>query len=256
MPLSSPHAHVPLRTGAVGTLLLLLAAARRVADGAVDGGMLLRRTPEDVAGGSGIWRTLAVEALPLVDVAALVGAVRDNLATNVLLRHVGLSGVADSTASMGLMRTGLHDRVRAARGAADPESASSGTALELCWLAERLMRGSAMGGSADRLVRGWLSANVDQSMVGAAFVERFGVDPLAHHASLGGELAYWNTTGTEPGVRADIGAATWAGRTVAWTAIANWAPELDDKLGAEVLAGMRSVGDSVIDFLTRTGPSE
>lgn len=253
MPLSSSHAHVPLRTASVGKLLLLLAAARRVADGSMDGGVLLRRAPEDFVRDSGIWHTMTVDALPLVDVAALIGAVSDNLATNVLLRFIGLEEVASATASLGLMRTALHDRVRDSRGPDDPPALSTGTALELCWLAERLMRGSAMGGEADRLVRGWLSAGVDQSMVGSAFVEHFGVDPLAHHDSIGSELGFWNKTGTQLGARADVGSATWDGRMVSWTVIANWAPERDRALGAAVLRGMRDVGEWVVDALAHAG---
>ena len=192
----------------------------------------------------------------MADVAALIGSVSDNLATNVLLRRVGLDVVAMATASLGLMRTALHDKVRDSRGPSDPPTLSSGTALELSWLAERLMRGSAFGEEQDRRVRGWLSANVDQSMVGAAFVERFALDPLAHHQSLGGKLNYWNKTGTSAGVRADIGAVSLdGGRTIAWTAIANWAPELDEKLGGKVLAGMHSVGRQVIKHLLAPPPS-
>ena len=119
----------------------------------------------------------------------------------------------------------------------------------MSWLAERIMRGSAMGRDADRLVRGWLSANVDQSMVVSMFVERFGVDPLAHHDSLGADLKFWNKTGTEAGVRAEVGAATWAGRTVSWAAIANWQPELDEKLSGDVIGGMRRIGESALAAL-------
>ena len=42
-------------------------------------------------------------------------------------------------------------------------------------------------------------------MVGSAFVEHAGLDPIAHHESLGGALRLWNKTGTDAGVRADVG---------------------------------------------------
>ena len=255
MPLSSPRANVPLRTASVGKVLLLLAAAQQMAEGDLAPDEPLKREPDDFVADSGIWHTLSSETLPLADVAALVGSVSDNLATNVLLRRVGLEVVATATASLGLMRTALHDKVRDSRGPSDPPTLSTGTALELSWLAERLMRGSAFGGEADQRVRGWLSANVDQSMVGAPFVERFALDPLAHHESLGGKLNFWNKTGTSAGVRADIGAAALnGGRTVAWAAIANWAPELDARLGGKVLAGMHSVGRQVIKHLLAPPP--
>lgn len=249
MPLSSLRANVPLRTASVGKILLLLAVARQVVDGALPADEPLKREPEDWVADSGLWHTMSAESLPLVDVAALVGALSDNLATNVLLRRLGLESVAAATASLGLMRTALHDRVRDSRGPSDPPTLSSGTAIELSWLAERVMRGAAMGQEADGLVRGWLSANVDQSMVGSMFVERLGLDPLAHHDSLGAELKFWNKTGTDAGVRADVGAATWAGRTVSWAAIANWKPELDEKLSGEVIGGMRRIGESALTAL-------
>jgi len=251
MPLSSARAHVPFRTASVGKLLLLLEVARGIAAGELSRDAPLKRLAEDSVLDSGLWHTLSVDTLPLCDVAALVGAVSDNLATNVLLREVGLEAVTAATERLGMTRTALHDRVRDVRGPEDPPALSSGTALELSWLAWRLAKGSAMGGEADGLVRSWLSAGVDQSMVGAAFVDRFGLDPLAHHGSLGGELVYFNKTGTTAGVRADVGAASLGGHTVAWAAIANWAPELDEKLGAEVLAGMRSIGGKIVAHLTQ-----
>ena len=252
MPLSSARAHVPMRTASVGKLLLLLEVARGIAAGELSPDAPLKRLAEDSVLDSGLWHTLSVDTLPLGDVAALVGAVSDNLATNVLLREVGLAAVTAAGERLGMTRTALHDRVRDARGPDDPASLSSGTTLELSWLAWRLAKGSAMGGEADGLVRSWLSAGVDQSMVGAAFVERFALDPLAHHGSLGGDLVFFNKTGTTAGVRADVGAASLGGHTVAWAAIANWAPSLDAELGGQVLNGMHEIGQRIIAHLTQS----
>lgn len=257
MPLSSPRAHLPLRTASVGKILLLLAVARSVVDGEMALDEPLKRTPGDWVQDSGLWHTLSSETLPLSDVAGLVGAVSDNLATNVLLRRIGLEAVASATASLGLMRTALHDKVRGERGPTDPPTLSVGTTLELSWLASRIMRGAAMGSDADRLVRQWLSASVDQSLVGAAFVERLGLDPLAHHESLGGGLQYWNKTGTDAGVRADVGAAAVDGRRVAWAATANWDAERadDPALAAQVLRGMHAVGRTIVQHLRPLEPA-
>ena len=60
---------------------------------------ILNRTASDRVGGSGLWQHLQVPALPIADLAALVGATNDNLATNVLLRRVGLDGVRSATAT-------------------------------------------------------------------------------------------------------------------------------------------------------------
>jgi beta-lactamase class A len=262
MPLSSQGADVPLRTASVGKVLLLLSVAGLLCDGSLSAGEVLPREPVDAVADSGIWWQLSVEALPLGDVARLVGAVSDNLATNVLLRRVGLDFVAQVGRSLGLERTVLHDKVRDERGPDDPATLSTGTAEELSDLMLRLSTGIAMGPEPDTLVRQWLSANVDLSMVGSAFVERLGVDPLAH---LVGPVWFFNKTGTDVGVRADVGAATIGDRTIAWAAIANWSTSTEpgqasgatsaEGLGdtaqvAEAMAGMKRIGHEIVDALT------
>lgn len=254
MPLSSVGADVPLRTASVGKVLLLLEAARAMSVGKLGAREPLTRTDADRVGDSGLWHTLAVDTLPATDVAALVGAVSDNLATNVLLRRVGLDAVAGTAAYLRLEETTLHDRVRDERGPDHAGTLSTGTAAELSDLAHRIMHESALGPAADSLVRGWLSANTDQSMVGAAFVAHAGLDPLAHHVSLSPDLLYWNKTGSDRGVRADMGSVSRNGRTVSWAAIANW--EASDEPSAtermrpwSVLRGMLLIGEQILDAL-------
>ncbi|MFC3807303.1 serine hydrolase [Terrabacter sp. MAHUQ-38] len=250
MPLGEVGADMPLRTASVGKVLLLLETARAIAAGELSPDEPLTRTVDLWVGDSGLWHTLSVETLPLIDVAALVGAVSDNLATNVLLRRIGLAEVAALATSLGLRATALHDRVRDVREADHPPTLSTGTAGELSALMSRIATGTAVGPEADRLVRQWLSANVDQTMVGSALVERGGLDPIAHHASLGAETVLWNKTGADSGVRADVGAATSGDRTVTWAAIANWDPapgtSLDQLTVWAVLRGMRHVGEQVL----------
>ncbi|WP_374967919.1 serine hydrolase [Terrabacter sp. BE26] len=250
MPLGASGENVPLRTASVGKVLLLIETARLIAAGELSPDEPLTRSLDLWVGDSGLWHTLSVETLPLVDVAALVGAVSDNLATNVLLRRVGLAEVAARATSLGLRATALHDQVRDVRGAEHPVTLSTGSASELSALMSRLAAGTAVGEDADRLVRQWLSANVDQSMVGSALVEQGGLDPIAHHASLGLPMTFWNKTGTDDGVRADVGAITSDGRTVTWAAIANWDPKpgttLDHLTVWAVLRGMRHIGEQVL----------
>lgn len=250
MPLGGVGEDVPLRTASVGKVLLLIETARLIASGELSPDEPLTRSLDLWVGDSGLWHTLSVESLPLVDVAALVGAVSDNLATNVLLRRVGLAEVAARATSLGLRATALHDQVRDLRGAEHPVTLSTGSASELSALMSRLAAGTAVGGDADRLVRQWLSANVDQSMVGSALVEQGGLDPIAHHASLGLPTTFWNKTGTDDGVRADVGAVTSDGRTITWAVIANWDPTpgttLDHLTVWAVLRGMRHVGEQVL----------
>lgn len=250
MPLGGVGENVPLRTASVGKVLLLIETARLITSGDLSPDEPLTRSLDLWVGDSGLWHTLSVETLPLVDVAALVGAVSDNLATNVLLRRVGLAEVAARATSLGLRATALHDQVRDVRGAEHPVTLSTGSASELSALMSRLAAGTAAGADADRLVRQWLSANVDQSMVGSALVEQGGLDPIAHHASLHLPTEFWNKTGTDDGVRADVGAVTSDGRTVTWAAIANWNPTpgttLDHLTVWAVLRGMRHVGEQVL----------
>ena len=302
MPLGEVGADVSLRTASVGKVLLLLETARGLTEGELAPDEVLTRTLEEWVADSGLWHTLSVESLPLGDVAALIGAVSDNLATNVLLRRIGLDQVARLATELGLRATALHDRVRDNRTSSHAATLSTGSAAELSELMARLATGTAVSPTADSLVRQWLSANVDQSMVGAVFVEQAGLDPIAHHVLLteavdrvdehtdehgaagdgtrrtasGSVLGVWNKTGTDSGVRADVGAATRDGRTVTWAAIANWEPHgstglamggdgsgggtarrsglsahtRDDLTTWAVLRGMRQVGELALEALT------
>ncbi len=273
--LAEVEAGAVMRTASVGKILLLLETARALTteEAALD--EPLTRSIEEWVRDSGLWHTLSVETLPLVDVAALVGAVSDNLATNVLLRRMGLDSVAVLATRLGLRATALHDRVRDERTSAHAATLSTGSATELCTLVGRIERGEAVSPAADAFVRQWLSANVDQSMVGSAFVEHAGLDPIAHHESLGGALRLWNKTGTDAGVRADVGVVSRGTTSIAWAAVANWAPAArrrtatpspadvvaaptsaasgphrgDDLVAWSVLRGLRLVGEQVLDAL-------
>jgi hypothetical protein len=127
-----------LPTASVGKLLLLLETERRLADGRLEPTTSLRRAPEDSVADSGLWQHLRTEALPLEDVALLVASVSDNLATNVLLRHVGLDAVAEVGPSLGLATLRLNDRVRDVPTADDPPTLSEGCTLDLARFAALL----------------------------------------------------------------------------------------------------------------------
>src|SRR6476469_63594 len=246
MPLGAVGADLPLRTASVGKVLLLVETARLITAGELSPDEPLTRSVDLWVGDSGLWHTLSVETLPLIDVAALVGAVSDNPATNVLLRRAGLAEVAASATAPGLRATALHHPVRDVRGTDHPPTLSTGTAGELSQLMSLLASDAAAGPDADRLVRQWLSANVDQSMVGATLVEQGGLDPIAHHESLDLPIAFWNKTGTDAGVRAEVG-------SVRCAAIPNWEPSpvasVDHLTVWAVLRGMRHVGERVLAAL-------
>ena len=94
-------------TASIGKIVLLAEIAVRFVDGRLARGEPLTRTAEDAVADSGLWQHLGVDTLPAADLAALVGAVSDNLATNVLLRRVGMTAVTERAHTLGLERTAL-----------------------------------------------------------------------------------------------------------------------------------------------------
>jgi beta-lactamase class A len=222
-----------LSAASLGKLLLLVEAGRAIEEGDLDPGELLERTGADAVADSGVWQDLGVAALPAADVAALIGAASDNLATNVLLRRLGLDAVAATAAALGLERTALHDRVRDTRAPGDPPRLSSAAAGELTRLLAHILAGR-VGGSG--LVRGWLARNADLSMVPAGL----GLDPLAHVVHDRG-LRLRNKTGTDAGVRADAGWIEGPRGALAYAVIANWdeGDRREDVLAAMARAGRR-----------------
>jgi beta-lactamase class A len=210
-------------TASIGKIFLLSEVAERIVDGHLDPHARVARDPRLAVADSGLWRHLSQDSLPLGDVCVLVAAVSDNWATNVLLDMVGLESVGGRAQALGCHYSGLHDRVRDARTDDDPPTLSSGTARELAEVARRIhlaaRGGEAEGVSVDaaRLVEGWLLTGVDLSMVAAPFR----LDPLAHGEA---DLRLWNKTGSDPGVRADMGVAWTDAKAVVYAAIATWVP--------------------------------
>lgn len=236
------HPGRALPTASIGKVLLLEHVARLLAGGAVDPRELLTRTDQDRVADSGIWQYLAIDQLPIVDLCALVGMASDNLATNVLLRRFGLDEVAATAARLGLRRTALHDRVRDERTDADPPTLSTGSAGELTALLTRLTRQREAGEPSAGQLLDWLAKGLDLSLVASGW----GLDPLAHNESDHG-LSVWNKTGTDSGVRAEIGLLAGPVRTVAYAVIANWVETDRADRRAEVLRRMRRLGRRIED---------
>lgn len=230
----APDAVLPLAS--VGKVLMLVEVARAVGDGTLRLDEPLRRTPADWVADSGLWQHLATDTLPVEDLAALVGAVSDNLATNVLLSRIGLDRVAATAAALGLEHTALLDRVRDVRTADDPPTLSRGTARELTDLLARLARGRVVSAPVAARVLRWLGLGTDTSMVASAWR----LDPLAHTEPDRG-LVLHHKTGTDAGVRADVGVLHGPGASVAYAVTACWDPAGPD-LRATALAGMASIG--------------
>ena len=87
--------------------------------------------------------------------------------------------------------------------------------------------------NAARLVEGWLLTGVDLSMVAAPFR----LDPLAHAE---GRVRLWSKTGTDTGIRADVGVAWNESDTLSYAAIATW--QTDDEVADLPFERMHALG--------------
>lgn len=230
------HPDAVMRTASVGKLLLLIEASRQMSSGALDEADVLRRRSRHRVADSGLWQHLDVDHLTARDLSVLIAAVSDNLATNVLLDHLGLPTLTDLSASLGLRHTALLDRVRDQRGPDDPATLSVGSASELSLLVSRLARGALISTEVSNRVCRWLSMGVDLSMVAAPF----GLDPLAHSPS-DRNLFVFNKTGSDPGVVADVGTVVSGRRSLSYAVVANWDPAAADRRRT-ALAVMTAIG--------------
>lgn len=194
------NATTVLPTASVGKVLLLVRVYADVEAGRLDPAELLPATSADGVADSGLWQFLDAPALSVLDLCRLIGAVSDNLATNVLIGRVGLDRVDASAAELGIRRCRLHDIVRDVRAAEHPPYLSTGAADELAVLARGLCLGEVGSPWVSAAVTDTLRLNTDLSMVAAAAA----LDPLAHGGvDLGWRL--FNKTGTQMGTRADVG---------------------------------------------------
>ena len=234
---------IVLPTASVGKILLLIEVSARLSEQATPPREVLDKTPKDTVGDSGLWRHLQARSLPLADVATLVGATSDNLATNVLLREVGLDAVRARTEELGLLRTALLDLVRDTRGPDDAPQLSVGSTAELAWLFAALARGQVVDALTSSRVLGWLSLNTDLSMVASAF----GVDPLSHRGVDHG-LQLVNKTGTDTGVRSEVGILRGPRRGIAYSVSVQFS---DRSIASRlrVLEALRAVGFDLLEYV-------
>ena len=235
--------HVVMPLANVGTVLLLIEVAARLRDADFGAYPILDRTTDDAVADSGLWQHLQAPSLPAADLAVLVGATHDNLATNVLIRAVGLSAVRARAEGLGLTRTVLLDRVRSERGPDDAPQLAVGSAKELTWLFTALARGEIVDADVSARVLGWLSLGTDLSLVAAAF----GLDPLAHREADHGLLLV-NSTGSGPGVRIETGVLRGPRAGVTYSVSVTFG---DDSLQTRlaVIDGCRAVGRDLLSYV-------
>ena len=234
---------IVLPTASIGKVLLLIEVSARLTSRDFSGFGILDKTPRDAVGDSGVWQHLQAPSLPVADLATLVGASSDNLATNVLLRQVGLAAVRARAESLGLMRTALLDLVRDSRGPDDAPQLSVGSTAELSWLFGALARSEVVDALTSQRVMGWLSLNTDLSLVASAF----GLDPLSHRGPDHQTLLV-NKTGTDVGVRAEAGALRGSSKAVSYAVSVQFN---DDGLASRlrVLDAMRAVGYDLLEYV-------
>ena len=120
-----------LRTASIGKIFLLCEAARRFESGEMDPGGPVSWLDEELVADSGLWHRLSLRSLPAVDACSLIGAVSDNLATNVFVRVLGIDSIRAMARALGCEDSALLDRVRDSRGPSDPPTLSVGRADEL-----------------------------------------------------------------------------------------------------------------------------
>lgn len=223
-------------TASIGKVFLLHRLLTEVDSGTRSLEDEVTRRPVEWMDNSGLWYLLHADTLTLYDVAALIGAVSDNAATNTLVRVVGLDVVQAHTRALGYPESGLNDVVRWPIPPGAPGSLSHGNARELVRFCIRLATGADLSHSSADTLRRWLGAGMDLSMVASAF----GLDPLAHYFFDRG-IWLWNKTGTISTVRADIGVVMSQTRRIAYAVLAEWDSGTDVR--DDVLAAMRAAGE-------------
>ncbi|WP_253259186.1 serine hydrolase [Subtercola boreus] len=235
--------HLSVPTASLGKVLLLIEVAARLTQRDISAHGLLDRTVVDSAADTGLWQHLQVPTLPVADLAVLVGATSDNLATNVLLRHIGLDAVRARGEALGLHRTFLLDKVRDFRGPDDAPHFSVGSARELATLFRNLAEGSVVDVATSQQVLAWLGLGSDLSMVASAF----GLDPLSHQHSDHGLLLI-NKTGSGEGIRSEVGVLRGQRASVAYAITMRFNDsELTGRLA--VLEGMRTLGTDILEYV-------
>lgn len=234
---------IVLPTASIGKILLLIEVSARLTEHTVSDFAIIDRSSQDAAADSGLWQHLQAPAFPIADLAALVGATSDNLATNVLLRQVGLDAVRSRTEKLGLVRTALLDRVRDERGPDDAPQLSVGSTAELAWLFQALAHGHIIDSVTSQRVLNWLSLNADLSMVASAF----GRDPLSHR---GVEHNTWmvNKTGTDLGVRSEAGILRGPRTGVAYAVSVHF-DDTDLPRRLRVMDALRDFGVDLLEFV-------
>lgn len=234
-------ADIALKTASVPKLFLLHEVAEQLDSGKLKEGDLVDRRNTLQVSDAGIWQHLLVDELPLNDVAMFVAAFSDNLATNTLIDLIGLDRLKEKSVARGYRKTMLNDYIRKERiPEVHPSTVSQGSSRELsAFCAEHELLARNQNPVSQKLVS-WLKSGVDYSMV----LRNLGLDPLCSSPSENGVSA-WNKTGTDIGVRADVGVMEGKTALVAYAVIANWGSTVSNQSVQEM---MGEIGSSIGQF--------
>jgi len=231
-----------LSTASVGKVFVLVELAERLREGSLQPDEPLDRRAVAPVADSGLWQHLANDVLPVVDVATLVGAVSDNWATNVLIDLLGLDPIRARARHWAPRGSDLVDVVRGLRGPHDPPHLSLGCAADHVEVLARLWSERDQPGSVGATVLGWLAHGTDLSMVASAWHQ----DPLSHAEEPGPDATViTNKTGTNLGVRADVGVLDRGGRATAYAVLANWIEHPPGAGRDDVMRALRGIGDAL-----------
>lgn len=225
-----------LRTASIAKVFVLMEVADRLRRGTLFADDVIDRRSALRVHDSGLWQALRADRLTVADLAVLVGAVSDNWATNALIDVCGLPRVQQLAAASAPAGSMLHDYLRDERSGDAPSTVSVGCAGDWSAIMQRLYY------DADEDVLRWLARDTDLSMVATAF----DLDPLAHdEEDLG--LRLWHKTGTDRGVRADVGIVRSSSAVVSYAVLCNW-PETDTtpETRHTVLTTMRAIGAEAV----------
>lgn len=236
---------VQCATASVGKLFLLIEVARQFIAGHLDPATVLTPPADHWTGESGILYRMQQQRMCAEDLALLVGAFSDNLATNTLIHHVGLDTIRQSATGIGLTQSALIDYIRDERTSEHPWTPSYGTGREYASLMRGLARGEIHSPLVSERVLGWLASDADTSMLASAFL----LDPLAHVDTDYQGVTLRHKTGTTETARIDVGYAGGPKGSVGYAVAANW-PAAGPDLRATVLNSMRELGEQVRRHIT------
>lgn len=192
--------HRTLPIAGLGAIALLLEVAAQFQSGKLDRTEKVDRSEVNPQVISGVWNHLATKTFTIGDLAVLVAATGDAMATNALLQRVGLTSVRQILEALNLTHLAMLDGFRDERGPDDAPHVAVGATRETAMLFAALVNSRVIEPAVSAQVSEWLSLNQDLSLVGSAM----GLDPYDHEADRH-QILFINKTGRDDGVRAEAG---------------------------------------------------